>query len=88
MTWVQIISCGIALLCLAGVLAALAKTRHPFLRAGASALCGVGALAAIDLLSGLTGVAIALNYATSFVAIVLGAPGIVMLLLMKLLLII
>ena len=30
-----------------------------------------------------TGVTIALNYATSFVAIVLGAPGVVLLLLMR-----
>ena len=51
------------------------------------ALCwafgGAAALGAVNLMAGFTGVTIALNYATSFVAIVLGAPGVVLLLLMR-----
>ena len=39
--------------------------------------------AAVDVLAGYTGVALALNYATAFVAVVLGAPGVVMLLLLR-----
>ena len=40
-------------------------------------------MSAVDVLAGYTGVALALNYATAFVAVVLGAPGVVMLLLLR-----
>ena len=52
-------------------------------RAAQSAFGGIAALAAVDVLAGYTGVALALNYATAFVAVVLGAPGVVMLLLLR-----
>lgn len=54
-------------------------------RAAASALCGVGALAAVNLFSAYTGVAIALNFATAFFAVVYSLPGVVLLLLIRLL---
>ena len=40
----------------------------------------------MNLLAGYTGVSIALNYATAFVAVVLGAPGVVTMLLLRVLL--
>lgn len=65
------------------VLAALRHSKRPLSRAAQSAFGGIAALAAVDVLAGYTGVALALNYATAFVAVVLGAPGVVMLLLLR-----
>ena len=56
------------------------------LRALGSAVCGAASLGAVNLLAGYTGVSIALNYATAFVAVVLGAPGVVTMLLLRVLL--
>ena len=65
---------------------AAARTRRPLLQVLLSALCGVGALAAVDLLAPATGVYIAVNPATSFAAAVLGVPGVVCLLALDLIL--
>ena len=46
----------------------------------------MGALGAVNLLAPVTGVSLALNWATSFMAVVLGAPGVITLLLLDLLL--
>ncbi|WP_367924882.1 pro-sigmaK processing inhibitor BofA family protein [uncultured Ruthenibacterium sp.] len=83
MTFVQTVALCWAFVCIAGVAAVLSKTKHPFFSALKSAFCGAAALGAVNLMAGFTGVTIALNYATSFVAIVLGAPGVVLLLLMR-----
>ena len=83
MTFVQTVALFWALVCTAGVAAVLCGTKHPLLNALKSAGCGAAALGAVNLLAGFTGVTIALNYATSFVAVVLGAPGVVLLLLAR-----
>ena len=66
--------------------AAASKAKRPLLRALGSAVCGAASLGAVNLLAGYTGVSIALNYATAFVAVVLGAPGVVTMLLLRVLL--
>ena len=55
---------------------AAASGPHPIGRACLSALCGVSALGAVNLLAPYTGVSIALNYGTAFAAVVLGLPGV------------
>lgn len=76
-----ILACASAL----AVCEALRRTRHPFRRALASAACGVAALGAVNLLSAYTGISLAINYATAFAAVVLGMPGVVTLLVLRLL---
>ena len=58
--------------------------RHPLRRAGLSALCGCCALGLVNVLAAYTGVGIALNHATAFAAAVLGLPGVVLLMLLRL----
>ncbi len=72
-------------LCLLAAGRAAAKSRHPVRSVLAGAVCGLGALAALALLAPWTGVALPLNRFTGFVAVVLGAPGVVLLLLLNLL---
>ena len=76
---------GLAALLLACVSRAAAKGAHPIGQAVLSAVCGVGALGAVNLLAPYTGVALALNYGTAFAAVVLGLPGVVGLLFLRLL---
>lgn len=65
---------------------AAGRCRRPARAAMSAALAGVGALGAVNLLAPVTGVSLALNWATSFMAVVLGVPGVVTLLLLNLLL--
>ena len=60
------------------------RCRHPFLTAARSSISGVGAMLLVNLLSGYTGCYIAVNTATVFVSSVLSLPGVVCLLVMKL----
>ncbi|MBC5580318.1 pro-sigmaK processing inhibitor BofA family protein [Anaerofilum sp. BX8] len=69
-----------ALLC---VSAAASRSKHPFRTGLLSAFCGIAGLGAVNLLSGSTGVAIALNYGTALVSVALGVPGVVTLLLLR-----
>ncbi len=67
----------------AGTLAvaiAAACQRHPLRKVGFSALCGAAALGLVNVLGEYTGVTIALNYATAFVTVTFGVPGVVALL--------
>lgn len=64
-----------------------AHSRRPLLTMAGSALGGVGALALVGLLSPYTGVSLPLNPYTAFTGIVLGIPGITLLLFLNLLLI-
>lgn len=83
---IELIMAGVGLLCLVAVGRCAAKSERPLLGALGSALLGAGSLAAVNLLSGYTGVSIGLNLITSFVAVVLSLPGVVSLLLLRLLL--
>lgn len=73
-----------ALILLAAAVA-LARSPRPLRRALTGAVCGVGALGAVNILAPFTGVAIALNHITAFAAVVLGAPGVITMLLLRLL---
>lgn len=64
---------------------AAAQGGHPLRQTMISAACGAGALGAVNLLAPVTGVSIALNWTTAFMAVVLGAPGVITLLLLRLL---
>lgn len=67
-------------LCAIAVALAAAHHRRPLAAAAVSALGGLCALGLVNALAGWTGCAIALNYVTAFVSVVLGAPGVVLLL--------
>lgn len=71
--------------CLALVIAAAAREPHPARALAGGALSGVAALAAVNGLSGATGVALALSPVSAFFSLVLGAPGVVAMLLINLL---
>jgi inhibitor of the pro-sigma K processing machinery len=75
-----------AVLCVGGVASAAGRARAPWLRALGGSVCGAAALGAINFFASYTGVTIALNYVTAFVVVVLGAPGAVLLLLARALL--
>ena len=61
---------------------AAGRSRKPVRMAFSAALTGMGALGAGNLLAPLTGVSLSLNWATSFMAVVVGAPGGITLLLL------
>ena len=63
---------------------AAARHRRPAGAAPSSAVAGVAALGAVNMLAPFTGVGLALNWFTSFAAVVLGAPGVICLLAMRL----
>lgn len=65
---------------------AAARHRRPVAAAFGSAVAGVAALGAVNVLAPFTGVGLALNWFTSFMAVVLGVPGVISLLVMRLLL--
>lgn len=86
MIFVQTVALFAALVSAAAVVWAASKAKRPMCRALGSAVCGAASLGAVNLMAGYTGVSIALNYATAFVAVVLGAPGVILLLLLRVLL--
>ena len=63
---------------------AAARHRRPAGAALSSAVAGVAALGAVNMLAPFTGVGLALNWFTSFAAVVLGEPGVICLLAMRL----
>ncbi len=69
------------------VLTALAAARHKHpIRAGlASVLSGIGALGAVNLLAPFTGVSLALNGLSWVFSVLLGIPGVITLLLLRVL---
>lgn len=77
---------GGAAVCLLVVGRCAAHQKHPILSLAGAAICGLGTLAILALLEPVTGVALPLNRFTGFVAVVLGMPGVVAVLLLQLLL--
>ncbi len=59
------------------------RCRHPFIAAARNSISGLGAMLLVNILSGHTGCYIAVNAATVFVSTVLSLPGVVCLLIMK-----
>lgn len=58
-------------------------SKRPLRSVFLSALGGVCGLGLVNALAGYTGVGIALNYVTAFVSVVLGLPGVILLLLVR-----
>lgn len=71
---------------LLGVAAGASKCKAPFSKALSASICGISMLGLLAVLSPYSGIALSLNWFTSFVAVVLGAPGVVTLLLLRVLL--
>ena len=65
---------------------AAAKTPHAVRQALGSSVCGIATLGAAALLAPFTGLSLAVNWFTAFAAVVLGAPGVVTMLLLRVLL--
>ncbi len=74
---------SLAMLILVAMAVAFSKTAHPYFTALKSAVSGLSALLLVNLVSGATGCYIAINTATVFIATVLSLPGVVALLVMK-----
>ena len=68
-----------------GVIYSLSLTRHPYLSALKSSVSGLAALFLINTVSSATGCYIAINSRTVFMATVLSVPGVLALLIMKIL---
>ena len=74
-----------------GVLAAVfvawaaAKSKKPIRTAMYSGVLGAASLGAVNIAASYTGVAIALNYGTALIAVVLGVPGVITMLLLRVL---
>ena len=68
-----------------GVVYGLSLARHPYLTALKSSISGLSALFLINIVSSATGCYIAINSRTVFMATVLSIPGVLALLIMKIL---
>lgn len=77
----------IALVSTAIVILYAQKSKRPILKCTASAVCGAAALGAVNLLASYTGVGLVINYFSAFISIVLGVPGVILLLALRVLLI-
>ena len=75
---------ALAGVCLFAVSRAAAGQKHPVTALLANAVLGVAALGLVDLAAEFTLVNLPLNWFTAFVSVVLGAPGVVLLLLANL----
>ncbi len=71
------------IVCLASVCVGFSACKYPVLSAAKSAVNGIGAMLLINLVSGYTGCYIRVNTATVFVSSVLSLPGVLRLLLLK-----
>ncbi|MEG0019048.1 MAG: pro-sigmaK processing inhibitor BofA family protein [Oscillospiraceae bacterium] len=69
---------------LAAVSYALARAQRPILTAVKSAVCGIGSLMLVNIVSKVTGCYIGVNFFTAFVAGVLSVPGVIAMLFLKL----
>ena len=82
--WLQILVYGIGIGIAAAVMIAMFKTKRPvraFLGSGAQGVC---ALAAVNIVGAFTGVSLGLNLISGIFCIVLGIPGVISLLVLKL----
>ena len=83
MSALRIMELVLAAVCAAACIKALCRLKHPFSAALINAVGGAAALGAVNLLAQYTGVSVAFNYGTSFAACVLGAPGVIALLILR-----
>jgi hypothetical protein len=59
----------------------VAANKSPLKKAALSMFTGIGALAAANLITGFLGAQVMVNFYTVFIALVLGVPGVVLILL-------
>ena len=71
---------ALAAVCLLAVSRAAAASSHPGRAALGGAVLGVAALGLVNLTAAFTGVSLPFNWFTAFTSVVLGAPGVVSLL--------
>lgn len=62
------------------------KSKNAVSKALSSSVCGIGMLGVLALLAPFSGITISLNWFTSFIAVVLGAPGVITMLVLRVLL--
>lgn len=72
---------------LTAVMVGAVKTGHPVRSLGGSAVQGLGALAAVNILSAFSGVTVGLTSFSAAVCVVLGIPGVIALLILQAILI-
>ncbi len=82
--WLQILLWVIAAVIAVAVMVALFKTKRPVRSLVGSGAQGICALAAVNIAGAFTGVSIGLNLFTGVGCIVLGIPGVVAMLVLKL----
>lgn len=77
----------LALVALCALIVAIVASRakHPIRTALASGALGTACLGAVNLTAAYTGVSIALSYGTALCAVALGAPGVILMLCLRLL---
>ena len=68
---------ALAAVCLLAVSRAAAASSHPGRSALGGAVLGVAALGLVNLTAAFTGVSLPFNWFTAFTSVVLGAPGVV-----------
>lgn len=73
------------IVCAVMVSVAAARLKKPIRSALTSGVLGAACLGAVNLTAAYTGVSIALSYGTALIAVVLGAPGVLLLLSLRLL---
>lgn len=83
MTFIIIWAAGLLIAALV-VATKIAKCKKPVVMALRTSLSGLAALMIVNAFQALTGFAIAVNYVTVCCAVVLGAPGTVLLLVLRL----
>ena len=82
--WAEIIFIGIGALLAIWLLVAAVRTRRPVRNMLGSTVQGACALAAVNVTGALTGVSLGLNWLSCVACVALGVPGIIGLLLLKL----
>lgn len=82
--WLQIAVYAVGVLIALAVLVALFKSKRPVRGLVGSGAQGICALAAVNIAGAFTGVSLGLNLLSSLCCVVLGIPGVISLLILKL----
>ncbi len=86
MDFVEILFYAVLAISTVSVVIFLARGKHTLRRTVLSATYGICALGVVNITSAVTGISLAVNYITCFMAAVLSLPGVVMLIVLQILL--
>ncbi len=86
MDWFRICLAVVLLLTVIAVFTVIVRSGKPLRRLFASGLQGLGALALVNITAGLTGVSVGFSWLSAGSAALLGAPGVIGLVLMQIVL--